>query len=114
MQPNDSTLRGITADVYRSTYGTDALSELGPVSRVTIIDDSLPPLFAATDDAPAVRAVWRDLFGHSYIHLEPYDETPSGCRMWGGAYVYSSDSRFAKLTGTIFHGPIALHDRLER
>ena len=68
--------------------------------------------FTPSDDAPAVRLVRRRIGGEEYIHAEPVDPCPSGaCRMAGGTFIYSCDSRYREAVGHSY--PVSLHDRHE-
>lgn len=104
---NDTTApKGITALIYRDDLGTD-FSNRGisaNVMEVSVIGDGTDPVFAATDERPAVRLV---------IHAEPV--TPAGepkpWYMFGGTFIYSSDSRFRRAAG--HYGAVPLHDRRE-
>jgi hypothetical protein len=102
-------LRGLRADVLtgKCTSANGGISE--HVERVTMVGPEFPEVFAATDDAPAVRLVRRG----STVHFEPVEEKPDGHvgYMASGAHVESSDSRFIEVVG--FYGAVALHDRTE-
>lgn len=68
--------------------------------------------FPPTDDAPAVRLVRRNIGGEIYVHAEPVAPCPpNACRMAGGTFIYSCDSRFSEAVGHSY--PISLHDRDE-
>jgi len=77
---------------------------------VTIIDKEVPEIFEADESKPAVRLVRRKFnFGdkeYEYIHAVPYDQ-PDGRAMFGGTFIFTSDSRFPSKY------PIPLHDRFE-
>lgn len=68
------------------------------------------PMTVDLDDPPenAVKLVVRNLWGHEYMHVEPLDGSYSGGKrqyMAGGAYCYTSDSRFPNSY------PLGIHDR---
>ena len=102
-------LEGMTADIFRSDYDSPTNKMYGKKS-VTIIDKEVPKIFEPSESAPAVRLIRRNIgWGkneYNYIHAIPYDQ-PEHRGMFGGTFIYSSDSRFpAKF-------PIPLHDRVE-
>jgi hypothetical protein len=98
-------LSGLIADIYRSDYNSKTNKMYGKRS-VTIIDKEVPKIFEADESKPAVRLVRRKLPWGDYIHAIPYDQ-PEGAGMFGGTFIYSSDSRFPSKY------PIPLHDRVE-
>ena len=97
--------KGLTASIYRDEYRSKQ-NKLSDVNRVTIIDPEIDQIFEASEDAPAVRIVRRQLFGGEYIHAEPMEP---GSYMFGGSYIACSDSRVKALNKY----PIPLHDRQE-
>ena len=62
----------------------------------------------------AVKIIKRSLFGRVIYHAEPISKPDPTCVGWmsGGAYVASSDSRFAELCDGNYIA-ISLHDRQE-
>lgn len=55
------------------------------------------------------KVVKHELWGKTYLHIEPMAK-PNGCGwMMGGNLAYSSDSRFRELSDY----PLAIHDRQE-
>lgn len=56
-----------------------------------------------------VKLVTRNLFGKEYKHIEPVAKPSGAGWMAGGSLVYSSDSRFRRMSDY----PLALHDRQE-
>lgn len=79
------------------------------VKTVTLVGDGIPTLFEPSPDAPAVFLVRRTFFEHGeYLHASPVAVDPSrGPLMFGGCFIYTSDSRFPS------RQPIPLHDRQE-
>ncbi len=102
-------LEGLTANIYRSDYDSPTNKMYGKKS-VTIIDKDVPKIFEPSESAPAVKLVRRKLgFGskeYEYVHAIPYDQAEQR-GMFGGTFIYSSDSRFPS------KNPIPLHDRVE-
>lgn len=93
--------RGLLCGIYKN--GTDC-SNSGISSRCTqvvLVGPGIPEIFAATVDAPAVEL--RMLGGA--VNAKPVDDD----RWWmfGGCFIYTSDSRFPA------DQPIPLHDRTE-
>jgi len=98
---------GIRANVY-SRNGADTTNG-GLTSRtdsVVIVNSEGP--FEATEDSPAVRITEKTVWGETYKYAVPVD-TPEGKKgpMFGGNFIYSSDSRFPS------DSPIRVHDRFE-
>jgi hypothetical protein len=102
-------LSGLTANIYRSNYDSPTNKMYGK-SNVTIIDEEVPEIFKPDESRPAVRLIRRKFrFGsdeYEYIHAVPYNQSDSE-GMFGGTFIYSSDSRFPSKY------PIPLHDRVE-
>jgi hypothetical protein len=114
---NDTTApKGITALIYRDALGTD-FSNRGISSRVmevTVIGEGIDPVFEATRERPAVRIVTNERFhGETVIHAEPVVPAgePAPWYMFGGTFIFSSDSRFRRAAG--HYGAVPLHDRRE-
>jgi hypothetical protein len=102
-------LSGLTANIYRSDYDSPTNKMYGK-TNVTIIDKEVPEIFKPNESRPAVRLIRRKFrFGsdeYEYIHAVPYNQSDSE-GMFGGTFIYSSDSRFPSKY------PIPLHDRVE-
>ena len=83
-------------------------------SEVTLVGPGIPEIFKVTEDRPAVQIVTQDIMGKPYLTAYEVRETPlrqgqlpkSG-PMFGGTFIYSSDSRFPA------DYPVPLHDRYE-
>lgn len=56
------------------------------------------------------KIVKRNLFGKTYLHIEPVAKPEGIGWMSGGCIVYSCDSRYSELTDGY---PLVLHDRQE-
>ncbi|MEV1294892.1 hypothetical protein [Pseudonocardia sp. NPDC049635] len=114
-QPRRGLRVSILRDVDGSDYSNGGLS--GRVTRVTLVGDLIEfydaAVFAPDDDAPAVRLVQR---AGSYGIAVPDQAHPDRVGpMASGAFVYSSDSRFRRLSAHLGCGgsAIPLHDRFE-
>lgn len=69
--------------------------------------EGVPEIFEPDEDSPEIKLVKRIIYDKPYLHVEPI-ERPTGIGwMFGGCFVWSSDSRFPNTY------PIALHDRQE-
>jgi hypothetical protein len=95
--------KGLTAEIYRSTYDC-TINVMHGKKAVTIIDESISPIFEANEERPAVRIVRRNIGGSEYIHAEPFQ---NGFYAFGGTFITCSDSRVKALNKY----PIPLHDR---
>ena len=84
--------------------------------EVTIVNIDGP--HDPTLQAPAVRLIKRDDFGSRPGNVVCVPVGLEGKAMFGGAYVTTSDSRFAaavrRLSGYTHGFPVALHDRVEK
>lgn len=109
-------MKGIRADIYRGPYGDCSNGGIsGRVKTVTVVGPGIEGPFEPTEDAPAVRLVFREIGGQRIVHAVPVD-TPTDAErrvgpMDGGCYIASSDSRFRRAVG--IYGAVALHDRWE-
>lgn len=110
-------MKGLPCSVFvNKEYGD--CSNRGVTSRVKsviLLDPAgvsatpLPGVFEPTDDCPALVLKEKNLFGNPYYYAVPIDLARGGqCVMFGGAFIYTSDSRFPS------RQPIAVHDRVER
>jgi hypothetical protein len=65
--------------------------------------------FEPTEDAPGVKLIKRQIYGHQYLHVEPIDEPTQGQigYMAGGTFIFTSDGRFPN------DYPLPLHDYTE-
>lgn len=97
------TLKGFTANIFRSDYDCN-INKMQGKKTVTIIDADLPKMTEESEERPAVKIVRRDLFGGQYLHAEPLKP---GSYAFGGSFIYCSDSRFSDISKY----PIPLHDR---
>ena len=105
-------MKGLIVEIYKNPMfkGCSNGGISGKVESVTIVGDGIPEIFEASDDCPAVKIVRRNIFNGEYVHAEPIEEPTEVGWMAGGAFIYSSDSRFRQ---HINQYPISLHDRQE-
>lgn len=103
---DDGIVRGLRCYIYRPAHGDCSNGGLsGRVNEVTLVGDGIPRIFAPTADAPDVEL--GSILGS--LHARPAGGVVPGMvgPMFGGCFIYSSDSRFPS------SAPIALHDRFE-
>jgi hypothetical protein len=104
-----TTLKGMICNVYRDASGTDCT--LGGITSrhhsVLLTGDNVPELFREDDNHPAVRLHKRNVGGRDYFYALPMDATGNGTGtyMFGGNFIYTSDSRFPT------NHPLPVHDR---
>ena len=107
-----TTQTGIRCEIFQwSLPNCSAGGISSKLNTVTLLHAGGP--FAPSDDAPAVQLVRRTICGQEYVHAEPVTPCPDGaCRMAGGTFIYSSDSRFSEVVDNGGY-PVSLHDRHE-
>jgi len=109
----EETVKGLTADILKhrgdSSDGKSNFSS--KYDDVTIIasDDfpNIPGIFEPSEDRPAVTIVNRKIGRSDYLTAYPANRDSGKHYMFGGTFIYSSDSRFPA------DYPIPLHDRTE-
>ena len=57
--------------------------------------------------------VERELWGEDHAYAEPLIKPNHKNQMFGGNFIYTSDSNFYKLNGHTTSAPIPVHDRFE-
>lgn len=115
MNENRTPLKGLPALIYRDGLGID-FSNRGistTATEVVVVGPGIDRIFEATGERPAVRIIKRDHANGATCHAEPLHtgDGPGPWYMFGGAFIYSSDSRFR--AGIDFYGAVPLHDRRE-
>lgn len=103
--------KGLIVDVYRSAFGDCSNGGLSSRhDRLLLVGPTVPQIFEESDEWPSIEL---GIAGNR-VHVRPV-ELPSGMAgpMFGGAFVYSSDSRFKDATGVPDGRPLHLHDRFE-
>lgn len=101
---------GLAVNVYRNS-GIDCTANGISANHDRLVAVNIPNSpFNPTEDSPGVYIENRTLFGESgYWVAYPLndDGTPRKGGMFGGNFIYSSDSRFPN------EFPIPIHDRFE-
>lgn len=107
--PSDLPERGMLMFVYR-TEGRDTTA--GGVTymhdKVVLVGKGVPQIATPSKDAPAVYLDERD--GRYDPIARPVDMKQGGTYMFGGNFIYTSDSRMSSINGG---HPIKVHDRFE-
>ena len=107
--------KGLLVYVYRSPLGDSTAGGItSKFDKVVIVGSGIPEVFLPSNDAPAVYLdTINAVRGRKKIYASPVDKTKEkdGTWMFGGNFIYSSDSRFVALTDD--GNPIPVHDRFE-
>lgn len=106
---------GMIADIYDSPLGNASNKGISATHKKVCIVNVEGP-WEPAPDRPAVKLIARPNVGN--VVCVPVDLLDAGkWTMFGGAFVYTSDSRFGdavkELSGYDFAFPVALHDRVE-
>ncbi len=104
-------MKGLICEIYKY-YGSDSSNNgiSAKAESVTLVGEGIPEIFEPNDYRPAVKLVKRIIRGKEYVHAEPVEWESEGDDirgMFGGTFIYTSDSRFPATH------PIPLHDRRE-
>lgn len=112
---------GMIVQVYRSNTGEHDCTAGGMTNHKTGVDQlcliNVAGPFMPTEDTPAALLAPGPLGSLRIVPACPRWEF-GGCRMFGGNFAYTSDSRFTnavrEMTNSDHAGPVAIHDRFER
>jgi len=107
--------KGLIVDIYTNeSYkgcSNGGISEHH--TRAILVGEGIPKLFGS-DDFPRLKLNKGYIIGH--VFAEPL-EARMHEYMAGGAFIYSSDSRFSEavqlISGGKIHGAVPIHDRKE-
>jgi hypothetical protein len=104
-------MKGMIVSVFRDAVGIDC-SNRGISSNhenLLLVGDGLPEIFDSAEhtDCPMVVLEGIRLGKKTYIHAIPAENPNNDWFMFGGNFIYSSDSRFPS------DYPIPVHDRVE-
>lgn len=115
---------GLIIDVYRSANRNGDCTLGGISSRFTslcVVNADGP--FEPNENRPAVILDVREISNQKILRLVPAEKVGDSyepVKAWttmGGNYGATSDSRFSEkgeeLTGHLFYGAVAIHDRIE-
>ena len=102
-------LKGYRVDVFTSSLSSSQ-NVLNGDSYILVTDGVHGDSSEVDSDEVYLKLVKRKLFGKEYVHAEPINVNKSGNQMFGGKFVWSTDSRFRE---DISEQPIQLHDRFE-
>ncbi len=106
-------MKGIGVSIYRTNAFGDATNGgiSSKVNSATLIGEGMPELFEPDTKSPGLRIVKRMFGSRPYYHCEPLEgRDPKNVGwMFGGNFVYTSDSRYNRLTNY----PMPIHDRQE-
>lgn len=100
-------MKGLVVNVYRAKHFNCTTGVTSTHDTVLLVGKGIPEV-SESDGVflPILKVVRRNIFGREHVHAEPIDE-PNGNRMFGGNFIYTSDSRFPN------QYPIPVHDRVE-
>ena len=98
---------GLRVDIYRNTYQSQ-LNAFAGVVEITVVN--VPGPFEPTRTAPAARLI--PGHGPGQVIVVPAEQ-PAGMvgPMFGGAFAYTSDSRWFEAAK--MYGAVPVHDRFE-
>ena len=105
-------MKGISCEIYNWSLGNCSAGGISSRVKSVVLIDAAGPV-EPSPDSPAVKLVRRNIGGREYVHAEPVEECPANaCRMAGGTFIYSCDSRFGEAVRNGGY-PVSLHDRHE-
>jgi hypothetical protein len=107
--PKNLPKRGMMVTILRPTTdctNNGVTSAKRGYSYAVLLGEGIPELVAPSDDMPALWLENRAAFGPV---ARPVNVPEGTWTMAGGNFVYSSDSRFRRISD----GPIDVHDRIE-
>lgn len=104
-------MKGLIVFVYRSADGSDCSGGLSSKhTSFVLVGPGIPEIFEPTYKTPPLLLKSKNI-GGVYWYAEPTQPVERGNvgYMFGGNFVYTSDSRFGEVVGG--SRPIAIHDR---
>ena len=100
--------KGLSCEVYRNDLGDCTNGGISSTHKSLIIDKTDGPFEG--DAANSVKIEVKNFNGYEYKYVVPVNQPEGMCGpMFGGNFIYSSDSRFAKISKY----PLPIHDRFE-
>jgi hypothetical protein len=112
IKSNVKEIKGLLCDIYKPYYGDAANGGLSCYCwHVILAGKGIPEVFSPNEATPLVRLERRELhhMDTPYLTIYPWEMGCANDWMFGGCFVYSSDSRFRVISPY----PIPLHDRRE-
>lgn len=103
-------MKGLICSVFRDASHGDCSNNgiTNRYTRVILVGPGIPEIFEPSDDMPALRFIPREGWGGYYATtLVDQEDSVGPNAMFGGNFIYSSDSRFPSKQ------PIPVHDRFE-
>lgn len=103
-------VKGMIVDIYKHFTDCSNGGLSSKHNRCLLIGEGIPKIFNG-ENMPVVTIVKRDINNETYLTAYPVREDGNVDRsgMYGGCFIYSSDSRFRKVSAY----PVPLHDRKE-
>lgn len=101
-------IKGLSVEIFKNPLGN--FTNGGASSRfdhAILVGEGIPEISSPHNGEPVFKLVKRTVFGKEYRHVEPLDNPQGKWVMFGGNFVYTSDSRFPN------DYPLAIHDRIE-
>jgi hypothetical protein len=102
-------MKGLLVTIYKSEYDCTNGGLSSKATKAIAVHDLLPEIFESDDIIPAFQLVKRELSHCDYWTAYPIIDGVMKQGMFGGNFLYCSDSRFNSLN----RYPIAIHDRFE-
>jgi translation initiation factor 1 (eIF-1/SUI1) len=106
-------LKGYRVDIFSSDYHSTLNLLNGKNSAILVTDGKTGDSSTVMSNEPYLKLITKERFNRSgtYMYAEPVNYGKEGdWRMFGGTFVWSSDSRFRD---KVSEQPIQLHDRVE-
>jgi hypothetical protein len=106
-------MKGLTVEIFKTQAFNNCDCTNGGIShkvnQAILIGEGLPEIFEPDENTPVLKVVKRNIFGRVYYHCEPIINPTGNGWMFGGNFVYTSDSRYYD----VIDYPMPIHDRQE-
>lgn len=99
-------MKGLSVDVYKTGRSDCTNGGISSKTDSLILVGKLIPEIFEGDETNLISIKVKIISGKKYFYATPI-KIENGISMFGGNFIYSSDSRFP------FDHPISLHDRVE-
>jgi hypothetical protein len=101
-------LKGLLVEVYRGKFESTNGGVSSFHDTLLLVGDGVPEIFEESYEHPTVKLMTRNVGGRVYKYVQPLmGENDKTWFMFGGNFVYTSDSRFPNTY------PLSIHDRVE-